>query len=65
MAPLKEAVLLILAVCAIVFSYLLASGVLLFALCDGRHSVDVRNRLQSAIGRAPNSASQNHHESFT
>jgi len=64
MRLLKEAVLLFLALSAIVFSYLLASGVFLLGLFDGFHSVEVRNAVRPAIGRTPNFAGQNHHESF-
>jgi len=49
MRPLKEAVLLFFAICAIIFSYLLASSVLLFGLFDGFYSVEVGNTLRPPV----------------
>ena len=50
MRPIKEALFLLLATCAIIFCYLLATGVLLFKIGDALRSVEIRHP-QPAINR--------------
>jgi len=51
MRPLKESLLFFLAGCAIVFSYLLATGAFLFATSDVFRSGDVRHSLRPSLGK--------------
>ena len=62
MRPLKEALLSSLAVCAIGFSYLIATGVFLSTLTGVFRSVEVRHSLRPSLGKATsNFANANHH----